>query len=139
KGSNAGVRIILLASVAWTVALVWTVAASNVPAPTPQGGGIKGSMETSDEATAASAGCVTCHTKTDEATMHPSGTVTLGCATCHGGDPKVSGAAGLDMEAKEHKDAKRKAHPQPRVSDLWKTAANPERAYTQWLQESQEY
>ena len=29
--------------------------------------------------------------------------------------------------------AKKKAHPQPRVSELWKTAANPERAYTAWL------
>ena len=71
--------------------------------------------------------------------MHPSGTVTLGCATCHGGDPKVAVAAGLAMDSAEYKAAKNKAHPQPRVSDLWKSAANPERAYTQWLKESQEY
>src|SRR3954465_6806345 len=134
---NFGLNSILLASVAWTAALVWTASASSssiagtaraVPAaaPTQQGGAqappvppVKASMETSDEAVAASAGCITCHTKTDEATMHPSGTVTLGCATCHGGDPAVSVAAGLDMDAKEYRDAKRKAHPQPRVSDMW--------------------
>ena len=71
--------------------------------------------------------------------MHPSGTVTLGCATCHGGDPKVSVAAGLAMDSDEYRAAKRRAHPQPRVSDLWKTAANPERAYTEWMRESPEY
>lgn len=71
--------------------------------------------------------------------MHPSGTVTLGCAACHGGDAAVAVAPSLDPQSKEYRDAKRKAHPQPRVSDLWKTAANPERAYTAWLQESAEY
>lgn len=96
-------------------------------------------METPAEATQASAGCVTCHTKTDEASMHPSGTVTLGCATCHGGDPAVSIVAGVAEDSSEYRAAKRRAHPQPRVSDLWKSAANPERAYTAWLQESPEY
>ena len=71
--------------------------------------------------------------------MHPSGTVTLGCATCHGGDPAVSVAAGLAVDTDEYKAAKKQAHPQPRVSDLWKSAANPVRAYTQWLEESPEY
>jgi hypothetical protein len=139
KPPNAGVRVILLASVAWTIALVWTVAAANMPAPAQQAGGVKASMETSDEAIAASAGCITCHTKTDEATMHPSGTVTLGCATCHGGDPKVTVVAGLPVDSVDYKTAKKKAHPQPRVPDLWKSAANPERAYTRWLNESQAY
>ena len=96
-------------------------------------------METAAEAAAASAGCITCHTKTDEATMHPSGTVTLGCATCHGGDPTVSVAAGLAMDAEGYQAAKKKAHPQPRVAGLWTSAANPVRAYTQWLEESPEY
>ena len=90
-------------------------------------------------AVAASAGCITCHTTTDEATMHPSGTVTLGCATCHGGKPEVAITPGLSMDADEYKAAKRQAHPQPRVSDLWKSAANPERAYAAWMQESEEY
>src|SRR4051812_10526869 len=150
---NFGLNAILLASVGWTAALVWTVSAAStspvgatfrspVPqtaqAPTPMSP-VKASMETPAEATAASAGCVTCHTKTDEASMHPSGTVTLGCATCHGGDPKVAIAAGVAEDSSEYRAARRRAHPQSRVSDLWKSAANPERAYTAWLQESPEY
>ena len=71
--------------------------------------------------------------------MHPSGTVTLGCATCHGGDPAVTVDAALAADSSEYRAAKRKAHPQPRVSDLWKSSANPERAYTAWLEESLEY
>ena len=141
KRSRLGLNAILLASVAWTAALVWTVSAtsrSQAPQQVPVSP-VKASMETPDEASAASAGCITCHTKTDEATMHPSGTVTLGCATCHGGDAKVSVAAGLAEDSTEYRDAKKKAHPQPRVSDMWKSSANPERAYTAWMEESEEY
>ena len=83
--TNLGIRAILLASFGWTVALVWTVAAQQgAPSPMTQPAAqsplvspIKAAMQTSDEAKAASAGCITCHTSTDEATMHPSGTVTL--------------------------------------------------------------
>ena len=144
KRTTIGIRAILLASCAWTVALVWTVAAAQnpqrpMPRPSEPGATVKSAMETPDEAKAASAGCITCHTSTDEATMHPSGTVTLGCATCHGGDPKVTVTAGLAIDSDGYRDAKKKAHPQPRVSDLWKSAANPERAYTEWMRESPEY
>src|SRR5713101_7963776 len=41
-----------------------------------------------------SAGCITCHVSTDEPTMHPTGTVRLGCVDCHGGDATASLAAG---------------------------------------------
>ena len=135
---RSGWNAILLASLAWTATLVWSVAASSSSGQT-QASPLKASMETPADATAASAGCVTCHTRTDEASMHPSGTVTLGCATCHGGDPTVSIAAGMAEDSSEYRAAKRRAHPQPRVSDMWKSAANPERAYTAWLQESPEY
>src|SRR3954463_9960826 len=144
KRRNFGIQAILLASTAWTLALVWTVSASSSTGPVRAAAAarqaqapvspVKAAMDTADEAKAASAGCVTCHTKTDEATMHPSGTVTLGCAACHGGDPTIAFSVTLDADSNEYRAAKRKAHPQPRVSELWKTAANPERAYTAWLQ-----
>src|SRR6266851_10073777 len=92
-------RAILLALVAWTVALVWTVAAAQTPpspmtqhpAPSPMTqplgavalaqaapapSPVKAAMETFEQARAASAGCISCHTNTDEASMHPSATVT---------------------------------------------------------------
>ena len=141
-------RGIVLALAAWVIA----VAGSITPDPKV---GLTGSLDSSPvgptfrsgvpqattggDSDAASAGCITCHTKTDEATMHPSGTVVLGCATCHGGDPTVKVAAPVDVQSNQYRDAKRRAHPQPRISDLWKSAANPERAYTAWLQESAEY
>jgi hypothetical protein len=74
---------------------------------------------------AQSVGCITCHTKTDEPTMHPSGTVSLGCADCHGGNPAAT--------------TKELGHPQPRLKNVWRSAATPERLYTEWLRESQEY
>ncbi len=88
---------------------------------------------------ASSAGCVTCHTKTDEPSMHPSGTVTIGCTDCHGGNAGVSVGTGDAEGTAAYASAKAKAHPQPKIPGLWKTTANPERAYTEWLRESQEY
>src|SRR6266853_6558770 len=126
---SLGFRAVRLASIAWTVALVWTVAASSPVGPTVtpvgptfrSGPQVKAAMETADEARAARAGCITCHTRTDEATMHPSGTVTLGCATCHGGDPKIAIAAGVAAASDEYKTARKKAHPRPDVPGLWKS------------------
>ena len=128
----------------WTVAVAASTTRVRPQAPKPvtrpsDPGQVRSAMPSSEEAAAASAGCVTCHTKTDEASMHPSGTVTLGCASCHGGDPTVGVDGGLAADSPEYRAAKRRAHPQPTVPDLWKSSANPERAYADWLRESQTY
>jgi hypothetical protein len=36
-----------------------------------------------------SAGCTSCHTRTDRASMHASAAVKLGCIDCHGGDAGI--------------------------------------------------
>jgi len=63
-----------------------------------------------------SASCVDCHGKLDAPTMHPRGTVHIGCTDCHGGDATAS-----DIE---------KSHVHPRHPELWPSSANPERLYT---------
>ena len=115
----------------WTVALAASMSQSSgpqSPRPAAQGPAVAVPPRVSDspaDAAAASAGCITCHTKTDVPSMHPSGTVSLGCATCHGGDPKVSVAAGLSRDAPDYNAAKTKAHPQSRMPDIAKSSANP--------------
>jgi len=86
-----------------------------------------------------SAGCLTCHTATDEPTMHPSGTVRLGCLDCHGGDAETRAPAGAPPGSAPYDETKQRAHPQPRLPELWRSAANPIRPYTRWLQESPDY
>src|SRR5580693_6521843 len=49
-----------------------------------------------------SAGCISCHTQTDEPTMHATGTVILGCADCHGGNAEVRVAAGIVASSPEY-------------------------------------
>ncbi len=100
---------------------------------------------------AKSAGCLTCHTQTDETTMHPTGTVHLGCTDCHGGDatarrPETTGHmvrlkpdTTTDTSNAEYVRVKANAHPKPRVPSMWKSSANPERAYADWLRESANY
>src|SRR3954465_13880874 len=56
--------------------------------PAPQG-------QTQEQADAKRAGCGSCHSASDAATMHNSPSVVLGCVDCHGGDPKVTAAEGL--------------------------------------------
>ncbi len=41
------------------------------------------------EAELKSAGCTTCHEKTDAPTMHANTAVILGCTDCHGGDASI--------------------------------------------------
>jgi len=43
-----------------------------------------------------SAGCESCHTDTDSASMHASPGVVLGCTDCHGGNAQVFYAQGDD-------------------------------------------
>ena len=92
-----------------------------------------------EDAQRKSAGCVTCHTSTDEPTMHPSQAVHLGCADCHGGNFSVSIAPGSAPDSPAYRDAKEKAHVQPRDPIFRQRSAIPERVYAPWLKESPEY
>ena len=49
-----------------------------------------------------SSGCVTCHTSTDSATMHPTGTVRLGCIDCHGGNAEIHVSQGGSPKSAEY-------------------------------------
>jgi hypothetical protein len=91
------------------------------------------------EADRKSAGCISCHTSTDEPTMHPTKTVHLACTDCHGGNSSVSVAQGMAPDSAEYKAAKEKAHVQPRDSSFKNRSNLPERAYTKWLKESADY
>ena len=91
------------------------------------------SSQTQEQADAKSVGCVSCHTTTDQKTMHVSTSVRLGCTDCHGGDAAVRASGGPGSG--EYRQAQERAHVQPANRDLWRTSANPERAYTALLDE----
>ncbi len=112
------------------------------------------------EAAQRSAGCITCHTASDAATMHRAQSVVLGCADCHGGDPAVlrpAGAAisfgpprassdGLSGHAPAverdpspaYLAAMNAAHVQPLHPEAWNwpVSAKPERSYAALNHES---
>src|ERR1700704_3228569 len=92
--------------------------------------------QTQEEADRKSAGCISCHTQTDEPTMHATGSLRLGCTGCHGGNADARVASGVAPTAPEYEQVKQQAHPQPRESKLADRSANPERLYAQWLKES---
>ena len=95
--------------------------------------------ESPEEAMARSTGCISCHTATDEPTMHPSKGVHIGCTDCHGGDNSVVVAQSTSPTSHEYQTAKEKAHVQPRDPFFKNRTAMPERAYAYWLKESPEY
>lgn len=84
-------------------------------------------------------GCVSCHGRTEAPTMHPTGSFSLGCTDCHGGKADVMKPNGASEQSAEYKNATRQAHPQPKLGSLWKSSANPERSYVDWLKEDKEY
>ena len=96
-------------------------------------------MQTQDEADRKSAGCRSCHTKTDRETMHASPAVRLGCTDCHGGNSDIRVSNGLSPQSPEYISAKNQAHPQPRVLSNKLNGALPVRAYTTWLRENPDY
>ena len=91
---------------------------------------------TASEAKCRSIGCVDCHQGIED--MH-NGKVNLGCIDCHGGHAEVRLPAGAQKNSTEYKDAERRAHVQPRLPDLWKTSANPQRPYAATNKESAEF
>jgi hypothetical protein len=95
------------------------------------------SSQTQEDADRKSAGCMSCHTQTDQRTMHRSTSVRLGCTDCHGGNAGAKAGGGPGSAGYE--DAKRQAHVPPKRPDLWKTAANPERSYAALLDESLDF
>ena len=95
--------------------------------------------QTQAEADAKSVGCVSCHVNMDEPTMHPTGTVRLGCTDCHGGDAGAAIGAGTRKDSAEYARAEAKAHVHPRDAIFARGLANAQRAYTAWLRESYEY
>ncbi len=95
--------------------------------------------QSQEEADRKSSGCISCHTSTDEPTMHPTKTVHLGCTDCHGGIASVSVASGIVPNSPEYNSAKEKAHIQPRDASFRNRSNLPERTFTKWLKESAEY
>jgi hypothetical protein len=97
------------------------------------------SQQTDDDVARKSAGCVSCHTQTDEPTMHATGTVRLGCTDCHGGRADLPLPGGAQPGSAAYEQAKRAAHILPRDPAMADRSAEPTRAYTMWLRESAEY
>src|ERR1700726_626188 len=113
-------------------------ASSNPAAKIPQeSAAFRGQSQ--EEADRKSSGCISCHTSTDEPTMHPTKTVHLGCTDCHGGNSSFAVASGAAPNSPEYNSAKERAHVQPRDPSFKNRSALPERTYTKWIAESAEY
>ena len=94
--------------------------------------------QSQQEADHKSSGCISCHTSTDNPTMHPSQGVHLGCTDCHGGNASSAVIAGTSTTSLEYLAAKEKAHVLPRDASL-KDRSRRARLYAKWLRESPEY
>ncbi len=86
-------------------------------------------------------GCVSCHTRTDAASMHSSEGVNLACVDCHGGDRHVRKPEGSERQDEDYRAAMDKAHVLPRYPDDWHypSSANPRHSYTLLNRESPEF
>ncbi|HET8732083.1 MAG TPA: hypothetical protein VFM34_13360 [Moraxellaceae bacterium] len=83
-----------------------------------------------DAAARKSVGCTSCHSASDNHTMHENPGVVLGCTDCHGGNATVMKPAGLDdKKAAAYRQAMDAAHVLPRDTHLWHGSANPEGSY----------
>lgn len=113
--------------------------------------------QTAQQAFEKTEGCMSCHTQTDEHTMHANPGVVLGCTDCHGGDATVKwngpeqkqGTLAYDHTraarekgfAPEYRAALDKAHIAPRNEKFWNypSSANPKRSYAKLNKEHPAY
>ena len=97
--------------------------------------------QTQAEADSKSQGCLTCHTRTDQTSMHDNPAVALGCTDCHGGDAKVMAPRVLDRKSDLYMRLLDQAHVQPRFPEFWHypSSANPEISYAKLNDESPEF
>lgn len=86
-------------------------------------------------------GCMSCHTETDNKTMHSNRAIKLGCIDCHGGDTSVIKPELAKQDTPAYNAAMNKAHVLPTLPDAWHTpnSGTPERAYTLLNKESPEF
>ena len=93
------------------------------------------------EAAAKSAGCQSCHTSTDSASMHSSPGVILGCVDCHGGSAEVHKPDGAAKGDAAYFAAQEKAHVLPTLPNSWHypSSANPKSSFTLLNREAPEY
>jgi hypothetical protein len=63
----------------------------------------------------------------------------ISCVDCHGGRADVVVPEGLQRGSSEYARVQAAAHVQPRVPELWKTAANPEVSGARTLEESADF
>ncbi len=97
-------------------------------------------IQTQAQADEKSRGCLSCHTATDQPTMHASAAVVLGCSDCHGGAATVMrGGAAADSD--EYAALRDQAHVLPRFPQSWHfpRSANPERSYALLNREAPEF
>jgi hypothetical protein len=139
-------NFLLLLSVSMAAALLWIAVRARTASASPQDASTNSSAplpgllgQSQEEAQRKSAGCVSCHTATDEPTMHPTKTVQLACTDCHGGAGSASVNSGIASNSPEYNAVKEKAHVHPKNAAFKKRTAVPERAFTAWLNESYEY
>ncbi|MES0872790.1 hypothetical protein [Sinimarinibacterium thermocellulolyticum] len=97
--------------------------------------------QTQAEADAKSTGCVSCHTESDQKTMHRQPGVILGCTDCHGGNATVMKPEGFDAGSAPYADRLAQAHVLPMFPKTWNwpSSANPEHSYALLNRESPEY
>ena len=98
---------------------------------------------TFDDMQAMNAGCVACHTESDQKTMHASPAVSLSCIDCHGGnkiDPQAVDAS-WSHDDKRYVELRDAAHVLPKYPQSWHwpSSANPKRSYSLMNKESPEY
>ncbi len=93
------------------------------------------------EAESKSAGCRSCHTATDQATMHQNPGIVIGCTDCHGGNARVFLAVGIKREDPAYLATLSQAHVLPRYPQAWNWphSANPKESFTLLNRESPEF
>jgi hypothetical protein len=119
----------------WASSLYEAVEREYVTAPNAPSSQSQAEVDTKSD------GCMSCHTKTDNKSMHANPAIKLGCTDCHGGKQTVFRPAGSEQGSDIYDNAMNDAHVLPKIPDRWPTPSsrNPERSYALLNHEGPEF
>jgi hypothetical protein len=114
-----------------------TAPVMQVPLVSVSGSPVAPARQTTEAAAEKSRGCVSCHTATDQPSMHSNPGVVLGCTDCHGGDAAVM-ANGTQKGETAYLQAMEDAHvlPKDRAAWDWPSSRNPKDSFALLNRES---
>lgn len=131
----------VVAGLGWLTAMAAPASEASVAKLERVGAPAAPAFQTLEQAQEKSSGCASCHTASDNKTMHANPAVVLGCTDCHGGNARVQRPDHLHRDDPDYLALMKQAHVMPDYQQKWRwpSSSTPPITYALLNREAPEY